>query len=76
MTEKPNPYLRSLRKQIIRQNPKSADWWIEQEIAADGFFTSRDSYAELKEEVRRQPDFFVNPPDADHDVECGLLCQP
>lgn len=67
---------RGLRKQIIRQEPRRADWWSEQELSVNGFFDHRDSYAGLKLEVARQPDFFVEALDADHDVECGLICQP
>lgn len=66
---------RGLRKQIIRDDPASADWWIDQEQSVNGFFDHRDSYSGLRAEVLRQPDFFVE--DApEHDAECGLLCQP
>lgn len=66
---------RRLRKEIIRDRPGCVDWWIEQERHTGGFFDRRDQYAELAEEVRRAPDFFTEET-AEHDVECGLLCQP
>ena len=66
---------RNLRKRIIRATPQRADWWSKQEISVNGFFDRRDSYAGLKEECARQPDFFTEP-DIEHDVECGLLCEP
>lgn len=66
---------RGLRKAIIRDRPGSADWWIAQERSTEGFFDRRDLYSELAEEVRRAPDFFTETT-LEHDVECGLLCQP
>ena len=65
---------RGLRKELIRRRPTSADWWIAQERSVNGFFCRRDSYAGLQSEVHQSPDLF----DAsdEHDVECGLLCQP
>jgi 3'-phosphoadenosine 5'-phosphosulfate sulfotransferase (PAPS reductase)/FAD synthetase len=66
---------RGLRKEIIRSSPGIEKWWSEQEQSVNGFFDHRDSYAGLAQEVRRQPDFFVEA-DAEHDVECGLLCEP
>lgn len=65
---------RGLRKELIRRRPSSAEWWISQEAATDGFFDRRDRYAELKDEVHRSPDLFDT--SAEHDVECGLLCEP
>jgi hypothetical protein len=65
---------RGLRKELIRRNPSSADWWSGQETSVDGFFDRRDSYAGLKDEVHRSPDMFDLT--AEHDVECGLLCEP
>jgi hypothetical protein len=67
---------RGLRKQIIRADPTSAAWWVEQELSVKGFFDRRDSYAGLAAEVRAQPDLFVDEADEEHDAECGLLCQP
>jgi hypothetical protein len=66
---------RGLRKSIIRQKPSRADWWIEQETSVNGFFDRRDSYANLRDEVRGQLDMF-EVMDDEHDVECGLLCEP
>lgn len=64
---------RGLRKALIRANPQSAEWWIEQERLTGGFFDRRDSYADLAAEVHAQPDFLAVAQD-EHDVECGLLC--
>lgn len=66
---------RGLRKEIIRDKPSRADWWSNAERSVNGFFDRRDSYAELKLEVANSPDF-LTPDAAEHDVECGLLCQP
>jgi 3'-phosphoadenosine 5'-phosphosulfate sulfotransferase (PAPS reductase)/FAD synthetase len=63
---------RGLRKELIRRRPASADWWITQEETVNGFFDRRDSYAGLCGEVHKSPDLFEA--DAEHDVECGLLC--
>jgi len=67
---------RSLRKVLIRRRPYSAQWWIEQERAVNGWFDSRNSYADLLDELKREPDMFEPMPDEEYDVECGLLCQP
>jgi hypothetical protein len=66
---------RGLRKELIRRRPTSAEWWVNAEKSVNGFFDRRDQYSELVDEVRRSPDLFA-PLTADHDVECGLLCQP
>lgn len=65
---------RGLRKELIRQRPQSARWWIDQEQSVNGFFDRRDSYSGLLAEVRRSPDLFEM--GDEHDVECGLLCEP
>lgn len=67
---------RGLRKELIRRQPASAEWWIKQEQSVNGFFDRRDSYSGLLAEVRRQPDMFTPIPPDEHDVECGLLCSP
>lgn len=64
---------RGIRKELIRRRPGAAQWWIDAEQSVNGFFDRRDSYAELREEVRRSPDLFEPLPD-EHDAECGLLC--
>jgi hypothetical protein len=66
---------RGLRKELIRRRPASADWWIDQEQAVNGWFDRRDSYSGLAAEVRAAPDLFAALDD-EHDAECGLLCQP
>ena len=66
---------RGLRKQLIRRRPKSAQWWIDGEQSVNGFFDRRDSYSELLAEVHCEPDLFDSLAD-EHDVECGLLCEP
>ena len=64
---------RGLRKELIRRNPGSADWWIEAEQSVGGFFDRRDRYSDLRAEVLRSPDLFAELND-EHDAECGLLC--
>ena len=66
---------RRLRKELIRRRPDSAKWWIDAEQSVNGFFDRRDSYSGLLTEVRRAPDMFDDL-DVEHDVECGLLCEP
>lgn len=65
---------RGLRKQLIRANPRSADWWVRQE-SGGRFFDRRDRYAGLVAEVESQPDLFnsdlIQP---EYDVECGDMC--
>jgi len=63
---------RGLRKELIR---RGADWkwWSEQEKSVSGFFDRRDRYAELASEAIT--DLFYNMDD-EHEVECGLLCEP
>ncbi|PRD42336.1 hypothetical protein C5748_16195 [Phyllobacterium phragmitis] len=64
---------RGLRKRIIRDNPRRADWWAEQERLTGGFFDRRDRYAALLNEVRRSPELF-DPQNEEYDTECGLHC--
>lgn len=64
---------RGIRKAIIRDNPASADWWIEQERLTGGFFDRRDRYAPLAKEVAESPIFDFDAT-AEHDVECGDQC--
>jgi 3'-phosphoadenosine 5'-phosphosulfate sulfotransferase (PAPS reductase)/FAD synthetase len=60
---------------IIREQPGTADWWIEQEKVGKGRFVTEYSYATLQREVTQQPSLFDPAPDDDeHDVECGLMC--
>jgi len=66
---------RGIRKELIRRRPESAKWWIDVERSVNGWFDKRDSYMGLLEEVGRSPDLFESLDD-EHDVECGLLCQP
>jgi len=64
---------KGLRKELIRQG---ADWrwWDEQERSVNGFFDRRDSYAGLARLAGH--DLFPPALEEEHDVECGLLCQP
>lgn len=66
---------RGIKKELIRRRPDSARWWIDAEQSVNGFFDRRDSYSGLLAEVHRAPDLF-GPLSAEHDAECGLLCQP
>ena len=62
---------RSMTERVIRHDPSSADWWIEQEQLVGGTFRKdRPSYAGLLHQVRIQPELFeVN--DDDSTVPCG-----
>lgn len=67
--------------EIIRADPSSADWWIAHEARTGQPFRKYGSrsYAQLKAHVAQTPDLFDARPeisDDDHDVECGLLCEP
>lgn len=65
---------RRLRKRIIRDNPPSADWWIEQEAATGGSFDRRDRFSALKDEVFKSPELFEDIDAEEYDVECGTYC--
>jgi 3'-phosphoadenosine 5'-phosphosulfate sulfotransferase (PAPS reductase)/FAD synthetase len=78
-------FLKSREKKvtIIREHPEFADWWIQAEqlakqhsTGAGGQFRSEYSYAEIAEDARRQGVFDFGSVDDDHDVECGLICEP
>lgn len=64
-------------REIFRADPKSADWWIEQESLMGGTFSKRYSYDGLLQAVLAQPDLFFMPDDdlGDYDVECGDTCE-
>jgi 3'-phosphoadenosine 5'-phosphosulfate sulfotransferase (PAPS reductase)/FAD synthetase len=66
---------RGTLKAIIRENPGCADWWIAQEAIGKGRFVTEYSYSTLLREVQEQP-FLFDPPDDEHDVECGDHCEP
>lgn len=63
---------------IMRENPGMADWWIEQERTvapskkSGARFVTEYRYADLLDHTERSPLLF----DDEHDVECGLLCEP
>lgn len=65
---------RGIRKAIIRGNPASAAWWVEQERLTGGFFDRRDRYVALVEEVKSSPQLFDSFDPEEYDVECGLQC--
>lgn len=65
-----------IRRRIIRDNPRAADWWVEQERLIDARFDNHHSYASLVEEVRRTPMLFDAMEEEEYDVECGLHCAP
>jgi 3'-phosphoadenosine 5'-phosphosulfate sulfotransferase (PAPS reductase)/FAD synthetase len=67
---------RNTLKALIRENPRLADWWIEQERVGKGTFSKDWSYADLAREVREQPNFFYPTDDTEYDAECGDLCEP
>lgn len=72
--------------EVERTAPGTLDWWIEQEeneaalksaTEAGARFRAAETYAEIKEAVRRQPDMFAGglfDNDPDMDAECGLWC--
>lgn len=62
-----------LLRALIRQNPAAADWWIEHEERRGAQFTKRDSYAQMARDALKNFDLFDT---EEHDVECGLLCEP
>lgn len=61
---------------LIAKRPPEADWWSEQEVAYGATFSSRYSYAELKEAATRQGDMFVEAANDNDgsDAECGDSC--
>lgn len=67
---------RGLRKRIIRDDPKRADWWADLEQKTGGFFDKRDRYAGLLAEVQATPELFEQSEPEEYDVECGLHCAP
>ncbi|HEX7858040.1 MAG TPA: Nin-like protein [Sphingobium sp.] len=77
---------RTSRMRRIRQDPTSADWWIEQENLAkcsmkDGHgehnarFDANESITQLRDVVLASPLMdLCTPEDAEFDAECGLWC--
>ena len=63
---------------LIRADPTMPDWWIAQEEGCGkGRFVTDYSYRELAHNVARSPSLFDDATGwSDHDVECGLLCEP
>lgn len=53
-------FLKSNKKliQLIRENPASADWWIEQETKIGGTFKKDVSFSALKDFALRQQRMF------------------
>lgn len=66
---------RGIRKRVIRDEPRRAEWWHAREVEQEGFFDRRDRVADLVAEVRSAPTLFDEPME-EHDVECGLTCEP
>ena len=76
---------RQSRARRIRQDPSSADWWIEQELAAkhsmkahserNARFHADESVAGLRRAVMSQSMLDLGTPeDNEFDAECGLWC--
>lgn len=61
---------------LITENPGMEEWWIEMETLGKGRFVTERSYAELADMARRQGYFDFGAGEEEHDVECGLLCEP
>jgi hypothetical protein len=72
---------RSILLDLIRNDPSTADWWIEQERVARArqeerrLFNPRRSYADLKAEATA-PSLLDALECPEHDTECGLWCDP
>jgi len=62
-----------LLRSLIRENPDAADWWVAHEERRGAQFTKRDSYAQMRSDAAKNGDLFEI---EEHDVECGLLCEP
>jgi 3'-phosphoadenosine 5'-phosphosulfate sulfotransferase (PAPS reductase)/FAD synthetase len=63
--------------EIERTKPGSLQWWADMEVIGEGRFRTEYGYAELIQDVRRQPDLFAGglfDADPDMDAECGLWC--
>jgi 3'-phosphoadenosine 5'-phosphosulfate sulfotransferase (PAPS reductase)/FAD synthetase len=63
--------------EVERTKPGTLQWWADMEKVAKGRFVTGRSYAELIQDVRRQPDLFAGglfDDDPDMDAECGLWC--
>ncbi len=75
---------RSKRAELIRQFPKMADWWSDQEKAAKrsmklhgdrtARFQADESVEQLVRAVASQPMFDLGGDDDEFDAECGLWC--
>lgn len=65
---------KGIRKRLIRDNPRVADWWHDREFEQGGWFDKRDLVADLIRQVRETPSFFDQFDDEEYDVECGLHC--
>lgn len=68
-------------KQLIRDNPEMADWWIGQETSCASTATGNgatfrigESFSDIVRQVETQPFMPGLLDDEDHDVECGLHC--
>lgn len=60
-----------------RTKPGTLEWWARMEVAVKGQFVTEYSYAELINDVRRQPDLFAGglfDDDPEMDAECGSWC--
>lgn len=64
-----------IQRILERARPRDGNWWIAAETRVGATFSKRQSYADIREQVRQTPDFF-EPVGHEHDVECGLLCEP
>lgn len=70
--------------EVERTAPGTLDWWADQEAselatatASGARFRATETYAEIRDAVRRQPDMFAGglfDADPDMDAECGLWC--
>lgn len=63
---------------IVRADPESAQWWIEQEGNVGAQFVTEYPYSTILRDVRAQGDMFAGWVDdgEEHDAECGLICEP
>lgn len=63
-----------LLRSLMRADPSRSPWWIGHENARGAQFTKRDSYAQMQADALKNFDLFDG--SEEHDVECGLLCEP
>lgn len=67
---------RSKLAAIMRDQPGLEAWWINEENVLEARFVTERSYSSILQQVNDQDDFFMPRATNEHEVECGLICQP